>query len=118
MKKNIELGKNGEAVARDYLIQKGHLILHCNYRYEHNEVDIISLDRDILVFSEIKTRSGFGFGFPEEAVNQKKQASLKKVAEFYLMEHPEFEKLRFDVISCILQEGKILDLWHFEDAFY
>lgn len=118
MNKNIQLGKKGEQVAKDYLIGKGHLILETNFRFEHNEVDIISLENDILIFSEIKTRSNFNFGYPEEAVNQKKQEALKKVAEFYLLEYPEFMQLRFDIISCLIHNEMVLEIRHFEDAFY
>lgn len=118
MNRNIAFGKQGEDFARLFLLKKGHQILELNFRFEHNEVDLISLDQDILVFSEVKTRSSFDFGFPEEAVTLKKQESLKKVAEFYMTEHPQFEKIRFDIISFLIQKGKIIDVMHFPDAFY
>ncbi|MFT4062389.1 MAG: YraN family protein [Edaphocola sp.] len=113
-----DLGKRGEDKALDLLLQKGHRVLHRNHRMGHKEVDVISLDKDVLVFTEIKTRSGTAFGFPEEAVDLRKQAHLKAAAEQYCLEHPQYPKLRFDVISLVLRNGVVHELLHFEDAFY
>ncbi len=118
MRHHQELGRNGEAVARRFLEEKGHVLLECNYRFEHKEVDIISLSGLVLVFTEIKTRSNYHLGFPEEAVHLRKQQFLKQAAEHYCMQHPEYEQLRFDVISILMQEGRVRELLHFEDAFY
>lgn len=115
---NIQLGKLGEQVAKDFLVKNGYGILETNFRFEHNEVDIICFKNGLLIFTEVKTRSSFKFGFPEEAVTEKKQDSLKKVAEFYMLEHPEYELCRFDIISCLIQGGKLKEIKHFEDAFY
>lgn len=93
-------------------------MLECNYRFEHKEVDIISLDGPVLVFTEIKTRSHYHLGFPEEAVHGRKQQFLKQAAAYYCLQQPQYEQLRFDVISILLQKGEVRELLHFEDAFY
>ncbi len=118
MGKHTELGKNGEILAVEFLIQKGHKILFTNYRNGHQEIDIISLEGDILVFSEIKTRSHYKMGFPEEAVTPIKQGHLKKAAEQFLLEHTQYSKIRFDIISILLQNNSLKEILHFEDAFY
>jgi putative endonuclease len=118
MSRHNDLGNTGEAIARAFLEEKGHLILRTNFRFEHNEIDIISLCGDILVFSEIKTRSSLHFGFPEESVDLSKQASIKKVAAAFLWDYPEYIKTRFDVLSLFIQKGILKEILHFEDAFY
>lgn len=118
MSKHNELGKRGETLARSYLEAKGHVILETNYRYEHKEIDIISLSGDVLVFIEIKTRSNYAFGYPEEAVSLRKQNLLKQAAEFFCLDKPQFTRLRFDVLSLLVQQDKIIEAFHFEDAFY
>lgn len=118
MGKHTELGKNGEILAVDFLQKKGHIILFTNYRKMHKEVDIVSLDGDILVFTEIKTRSHYQFGFPEEAVGARKQSHLKSAAELFLADYAQYEKVRFDIISILLQRDVIKEIIHFEDAFY
>lgn len=118
MGKHIELGKKGETFAIDFLQQKGHIILHTNFRSGHKEIDIISLDKDVLVFSEIKTRSHTAFGYPEMAVTPAKQTLLKSAAESYIETFSQYEKIRFDIISIIIEKGNIKEIVHFEDAFY
>lgn len=118
MSKHISLGKNGEQLAVDFLQQKGHLLLHTNYRSGHKEIDIITLDKDILVFSEIKTRSSYSFGFPETAVTPAKQLLLKAAAEAFLLDNISYKKVRFDIISILMKNGVVKEMMHFEDAFY
>jgi putative endonuclease len=118
MSRQQELGRNGEEVARHFLEKKGHVLLECNYRFGHKEVDIISLCGPVLVFTEIKTRSHYGFGFPEEAVHLRKQQFLKEAAEFYCLQYPQYKQLRFDVVSLLIKAGEVRELFHFEDAFY
>lgn len=118
MSKHNELGRNGEILARQFLLQKGHSILEVNFRHGHKEIDIISTLQDMLVFTEIKTRSQYFFGYPEESVTPAKQKLLKAAAEAYLILHPQFSRIRFDVISILLQRDEIKELLHFEDAFF
>lgn len=111
-------GNKGEALAVIYLQQKQHQVLHTNLRLARREVDIVSLDKDILVFTEVKTRSNFDYGYPEAAVTPQKQLHIKSVAAAYLLDHPEYEQIRFDVISILLQKGEAVEIHHIEDAFY
>jgi putative endonuclease len=118
LRNHIDLGKSGESIACKYLQTKGHTILELNFRFGRKEIDIISLDKDILVFTEIKTRRSHLFGFPEEAVTQRKQIFLKAVAEQYCLSQPQYAKIRFDIISLIIQSEMVKEIMHFEDAFY
>ena len=105
-------------MARQFLINKGHQILATNYRSGHKEIDIISTDKAVLVFSEIKTRSSYDFGFPEEAIHGRKKQLLLEAAEAYLAAHNKYTQIRFDVISILIRQGKAPEILHFEDAFY
>lgn len=118
MSKHNELGKKGEIIATDFLKNKGHIILACNFRYEHKEIDIISAVDGLLIFSEVKTRSNLYFGFPEEAVTPAKQALIKEAAAYFVEENPNFLQCRFDVISIVLNQEKIIQIKHYKDAFY
>jgi putative endonuclease len=118
MNRRQGLGKAGEEAAALFLEAKGHVLLECNYRFEHKEIDVVSLCGDILVFTEIKTRSSYGLGYPEEAVHVYKQQFLKEAAAHYCNLNPQYQKLRFDVISILMRRGRVMELLHFEDAFY
>lgn len=104
-------------MAEEYLANKGFHILHRNWRTAHKEIDLIALDGEELVFVEIKTRGGYGYGFPEEAVDVKKQAHLRAAAEVFMERHPQYVRARFDVVSIVLRNGAIEEVLHLRDAF-
>lgn len=117
MSKNIELGKRGESIAIDHLIEKGYIILETNWRFSRAEIDIIARDGQVLVFVEVKTRSTDFFGAPEWAVTSKKKNLLIDAASAYMAAiHYEWE-IRFDIISVVLRSQSV-KLNHFEDAFF
>ena len=55
------LGKEGERIAEQYLKQKGYRLVERNYRCAAGELDLIVLDRRVVVFVEVKTRTGARF---------------------------------------------------------
>lgn len=121
-----EIGDRGEAIAAAYLERKGYTILDRNYRFERAEVDLICFmpaPKDEaggeLVFTEVKTRTGLGYGRPEEAVTEAKKRNLVRAAEAYLYERKlEGASCRFDVISILLRRGQQPQIEHFENAFW
>ncbi|GAB5518074.1 MAG: YraN family protein [Rhodothermales bacterium] len=121
-----EIGDRGEALAAEYLEQHGYIILERNYRFERAEVDLVAFRpyEDYtaggeLIFVEVKTRSGLGFGHPEEAVTEAKKLNLIKAAKAYLHERRlEGSPSRFDVISIVLQGDAEPSIEHFENAFW
>lgn len=99
------LGKLGEDIAARYLQKHGYTIIERNFKKRYGELDIIATFQGILVFVEVKARSGKKFGYPEESVTSRKLAEVKQTSEYYAMIHPEFPKrLRIDVIGIELDE--------------
>lgn len=117
MGKHNETGARGEQLAEVYLKDHGYEILCRNWRCGHKEIDLIALDNGLLVFVEIKTRSSFRFGFPEEAVTAKKQAHMRFAAEDYLEKNPAYRTVRFDVLSIVFNGAEVVELRHLTDAF-
>ena len=118
MSKHNETGVKGEQIAEKYLLEKGHHLLHRNWCFGKKEVDLITQKDDMLVFTEVKTRSRLDYGFPEEAVNMRKQEYLKTAAEAFLAAFPSYKKIQFDIISVYMERNRIKEIRHFEDAFY
>lgn len=118
MAKHNETGVKGEVTAKNFLQNLDYNILHCNWRWQKKEVDIIAEKDGLLIFVEVKTRSSSYFGYPEDAVNIKKQEYLKQAAEEFLHTHPQYEQIRFDIISILTDEKNIQEIKHFEDAFF
>lgn len=117
MASHNELGKQGEDAAVEFLQKKGHEILARNYRYSHAEIDIISKEGGIIVFSEVKTRASNQFGYPEEFVSYKQVRLIKEAAEEFLYKNQIDSEVRFDVFSVIIKDGKT-SIKHIEDAFF
>ena len=111
------LGKEGEKVAEKYLVRKGYKIVERNYRCSLGEVDLIVLDRRVIVFVEVKTRSGHGYGSPLEAVEWRKQRKMKQAAQYFLSQKKLHQRdARFDVVG-ISWPGREPVVEHIENAF-
>ena len=101
---NTSTGKKGEDLAKDYLVKLGYKIIETNKHFSRFcEVDIIALDKDTLVFAEVKTRNSTACGEPLEAITQNKYNNIKKGLFLYLNENPVYKKYRIDAISIILK---------------
>jgi putative endonuclease len=102
------------------LKSKGYEILACNWRCRIGEIDIIATDQEWIVFVEVKTRTSTRYGSAVEAVHHQKQQKLKRLAQWYVWEHPAYamRPMRFDVI-CVqfLQSRRVPEIQHLEFAF-
>jgi putative endonuclease len=111
------LGQEGERLAERYLRKKGYKLVERNYRCAVGELDLIVLDRRIVVFVEVKTRTGHGFGSPLEAVEFRKQRKMIQAAQFFLSAKGlQQREARFDVIG-ISWPGREPVVEHIENAF-
>ncbi|NLV89691.1 MAG: YraN family protein [Tissierellia bacterium] len=116
MANNLEKGTKGELIAKSYLLSKGYKILTTNFRRKQGEIDIIALDKETLVFIEVKTRSSVDFGYAYEAVNRKKQYRIIKSSYMYIKENNLYNyQLRYDIIEIYLTEK--IRVNHIENAF-
>lgn len=116
MSKNKEIGRKGESLAVEYLINKGFIILERNYRYGRLEIDIIAKIKNVIVFIEVKTRQSKRFGYPEEAVDNRKSDHILTCADHYIYQNQWTGDIRFDIISIFLKPVILIE--HIEDAFY
>ena len=101
---NIALGKNGEDIAAKYLEKQGYKILERNKRFSRFcEIDIIALDKDTVVFCEVKTRKTNICGSPFEAITKTKYEHIKNGTYIYRTENPQYKKYRIDAIAITLK---------------
>ena len=118
MSKHNEIGTNGELLAANFLKNKGFIILETNWRTGKREIDIIAEHSDSIVFVEVKTRSNFNFGFPEEAVTEAKKNLIKSAAQEYFELNDCKKTVRFDIVSILQKGWNTQEINHIEDAFY
>lgn len=116
MKDKIKSGREGELLAADFLTRKGFEIVERNYRHRHAEIDLIIRKDNWLIFVEVKARSSYAYGHPEESVDYRKVKTILEAAEHYIYEIDWQGNVRYDIVSVKL--GKNPEIVHLEDAFY
>lgn len=101
---NISVGKKGEQIAKEYLEKQGYKIIETNKHFSRQcEIDIIALDKDTLVFCEVKTRTTTVCGIPFEAIRRTKYENIKTGLFLFLQENPAYKKYRIDAVSVVLE---------------
>jgi putative endonuclease len=118
------LGLRGEKAAARFLRKKGYRILAHSHRQRLGEIDLIAVDRNCLVFVEVKTWRSDNQADPSEAVDRRKQERITRAALIYLKQHKLLEHpARFDVVSIVWPKttphGRRAkpSIRHFENAF-
>ncbi len=101
---NISIGKIGEEIAKNYLAKLGYKILETNKRFSRFcEIDIIALEKNTLVFVEVKTRKTNITGLPFEAITKTKYNHIKTGVFTYLSENKKYKNYRIDALGIILE---------------
>ena len=118
MAQHLELGRKGEGLAKTFLESLGYEILNENWTHGKAEIDLVAYKDKVIIFAEVKTRTGNGFGEPEDFVDNRKQRILAEAADeyIYLMDHQG--EVRFDIISILFDKNANYTLKHIEDAFW
>lgn len=112
------LATAGEAEAARLLRRHGLRILHRRYRTRRGEIDLVALDGAVVVFVEVKTRSGVRYGLPAAAVTPRKQARIARAALSYLTRFRLHDRTcRFDVVEVRRGPRGELSADHIRDAF-
>jgi len=116
--RDLAAGRRGEDLAHRYLRRQGYIIIARNYRLASGEAeaDLIAREGEDLVIVEVKTRENAEYGPPERAVSPEKQRHLIRVAREYARKtDTPWERVRFDVVSILMEEPPAITL--FRGAF-
>ncbi len=112
-----DIGRYGEERAAVFLQDRGYEIIERNWRSQTGEIDLIAKDRDRLVFVEVKTRNGSGFGHPFEAITANKVARMRRlVADWCATKQVSGVKVRLDAIAVLITGGKV-HIEHLKEVF-
>ena len=118
MARHTVFGNEGELLAKQYLEKCGYEILDENWRFKRSELDLIVYKDGLIIFAEVKTRSGNVFGEPEDFVDLAKQKQMVLAAEEYIHIMDHKGEIRFDIISILFNKQGKHTLRHIEDAFW
>jgi putative endonuclease len=121
MAEHNELGKKGEDLAVEYLLQNDYTILERNWIFQKAEIDIIAKKDHLLAVIEVKTRSSLDYGLPQDFVKPKKIQLLIKAVNAYINDREKDSEddleIRFDIIAIHKSEESFA-IEHLTDAFY
>jgi putative endonuclease len=105
-------GAQGEQIAAAHLEELGWTVVDRNWRSGRlGELDLVALQPGpgrlgTLVFCEVKTRRGLGYGDPLDAITYKKLGRLQALAGQWLAVHDvRCDRLRVDAIGVLLMSG-------------
>jgi putative endonuclease len=111
------LGDHAEQLAYSYLSDAGLRAVARNFRTRGGEIDLIMLDRDCLVFVEVRCRRSALFTDPGHTVDLRKQRKIIRTAALFCARNRRYghHAMRFDVIA-ITGDDPPLVRW-IQDAF-
>jgi putative endonuclease len=96
------LGARGESLAALHYQAKGAEVLGRNWRCGRDELDLIVLERGVLVFVEVKTRTAEEAGAGRRAVDARKRRALRRAAAAWLRSIGGAPHVRFDLIEVLV----------------
>lgn len=115
------VGKKGEDLVSSWLVDHGYTIVERNWREQTGEIDIIAIEKEVLVFIEVKTLLNTTLESLDIIVGKRKQIKISQTAKYFLQSHRQYHKLamRFDVVVLRsspfnLEHPKVL---HIKNAF-
>ncbi|MGD9646747.1 MAG: YraN family protein [Pirellulales bacterium] len=117
------IGQRGEQAAARYLRRQGYTIVARGQRQRIGEIDLVAVDSRTtprtIVFVEVKTRESHTAGHPAEAVDERKQARLTRLALAFLKFHSLLDQpARFDVVAITWPaDSRRPTIEHFKNAF-
>jgi putative endonuclease len=94
-------GRHWEAVAADYLEDRGLEVLRRGYRCRLGELDLVCRDGSALVVVEVRARSSSSYGTAAETIDARKRARIVRATRHFLMcaERWRNAPIRFDVVT-------------------
>ena len=119
MKKfNKLIGNFGEEIALSLLKENQHNIIETNFQTKTGEIDIISIDKNILVFTEVKTRTNKLYGKPFESISYSKMKNIIKTSKQYIHYKNLYDYfIRYDVVEIELSPTNKISTNYIKDAF-
>jgi len=117
-------GQIAEDLVAANLLADGWRIVERNARTRYGEIDIVALERRVLVFVEVKgarLETDFGPEKPILSIDFRKQRKVRRLGTAWMAERrdfPPFEDIRFDAVGVTLDRaGGAVEIDHIKGAF-
>jgi len=114
---NYLKGRVGEKAAEDFIVKKGYQVLERNFRTRFGEIDLIVQKAEVVIFVEVKTKTGDSFGEPWEMVGSRKLEQVRKMGEVWNMKNNWEGQCWIDVVGVWLdRDGQVEKVEHWENV--
>ncbi|MBA4152355.1 MAG: YraN family protein [Acinetobacter sp.] len=102
-------GRHAEVLAWRHLQQHGHKLITHNFHCRLGEVDLITQEQRLLVFTEVRWRKSTCFGGATGSITPAKIQRIRLAARFFLSRHPQWQHyaMRFDVIAFTATDANV-----------
>ncbi|MGQ9887047.1 MAG: YraN family protein [Aggregatilineales bacterium] len=115
--RRTELGRLGEQIAAQYLMQRGYTLLASNWRCKNGEIDLVAQRDSGIVFVEVRTRRAASVDPAFESITPRKRERLLAAIHAYLAETGlENENWRVDIIAVAIRHSRPPVVEHLEDG--
>lgn len=118
-KNRQDLGRKGEEVALEYLLQRGMKLLERNWRSGHRELDLIMEEGSFIRIIEVRTREYPSIIDPFESITLPKRRRIIAAARDFLAKRRDLsggKEVVFDVVSILLN-GELFEVKYIREAF-
>lgn len=109
---NNKTAKIGENIVCRHLESKNYRICFRNVKFREGEIDIIAELNGLLIFIEVKTRTNWHFGYPEDSFNLLKKSRMEAAINKYMFNNNYSGDWRADLIVIDIK-GKKAELRHY-----
>jgi len=118
MSHNQRIGEFGEILAKNYLIKHGYKIIETNVKLSYQELDIVALKNNQIIFVEVKTRISQYYGPAEHAFQFTKLRRFRRGMEMYIGSKKLFaQEVRADLITVDIDRiKKTAKIKHYKDV--
>jgi putative endonuclease len=113
------IGNKYERLAEQFLAKKQLKLVSKNFLCSLGEIDLIMLDKNTLVFIEVRFRKQKFFGHAAETVTPQKQQKIIRSAQIFLQKNPTFShhSCRFDIIGIDQNQNETTTVNWIQNAF-
>lgn len=116
MTTTAQTGRRGEALAVEYLRERGFLVCAQNWRSGRYEIDIVAERQGITHFVEVRTRRAGALLSPEATITAAKSEAIRRAAKAYLTQCRVVGEVAFDLLAVDIFPDGSHDIRFIEDV--